>query len=344
MGGSKIKTFLILILFFLFNIKLLQASSQNQNCFFYQSLHHTAAGMKNGYDEGFKKVLKIPYENLGCKHCHVKTCDTCHAIKEKNGWAYSTKKAKNLKTCLKCHTKEGFALMMAKKIGIKDVHFSKGMVCSDCHKGMDVHGTGVLPKSMIEKGVIKANCKNCHKNINKNIKAHIIHKDKVSCEACHVYTSIACVNCHMGAFLKTKRKKGNFIPSASWLLLVNYNGKVTTGTAMTIVYKKHKFICYAPYFAHVVVKKGRNCKDCHNNKAVRIIKQGKAVPVISYKNGKIVFWRGVIPVVKNGLKWTYFDKKHKKWIPLKSREKEQIQWWYAKPLTKEQIKKLMQSF
>lgn len=336
----KYLKFSIFLLLFLFLISINNLWGASQDCFFYRSLHHTGAGMKNGYDEGFKKILKIPYEKLGCEHCHVKTCDTCHAMKEKAGWVYSTKKVKNIKTCLKCHARAGLSLMMAKKMGIKDVHFSKGMVCSDCHGGMDVHGNGVLPRSMMEKGVIRASCRNCHKTL-KKIRAHVVHKGKVSCEACHVYRSIACVNCHMGAFFKTHRKKGNFIPSASWVLLVNYNGKVTTGTAMTIVYKKHKFVTYAPYFTHIVVKKGRSCKECHGNKAINLIKQGKAVPVVSYRNGKIVFWKGVIPVIKGKIKWTYFDKVgNKKWIPLKSNKKEIIQWWYAKPLSEDQIRKL----
>ena len=35
--------------------------------------------------------------------------------------------------------------------------------------------------------------------------------------------------------LKTGSRKGNFIKGKDWLLLVNYQGKVTAGTVMSIV-------------------------------------------------------------------------------------------------------------
>jgi len=114
---------------------------------------------------------------------------------------------------------------------------------------------------------------------------------------------------------------------------------------MSLVYKGKKFIAYVPYFTHSVMPKGRNCVDCHNNKAIQLIKAGKKVPVVSFKNGKIVPWKGVVPVVPHRLQWVYLDKQGNKWVPLKSDEKEWIQFAnYGKPLTEKQLKRMSMPF
>ncbi len=336
----EILGFIVMLLFTLVFVSTV-FSKQSSSCFFYNSLHHTGIGMKNGYDEGFKKVLKIPYEKLGCEHCHVKTCDTCHAEKTHSGYKYTLKTAKNPKTCLKCHARAYLTMVMAKKLGLKDVHFSKGMVCTDCHKGKDVHGNGVLPKSMMEEGAIQIRCETCH-DPDPRIPEHTVHHGKLGCTACHVATSVACVNCHFERFMKTHKKRGNFIPTASWLLLVNYKGKVVAGTAMSIVYKGKAYLTYAPYFTHIVMKKGRTCRDCHANKAVKLIASGKGVPIIKMEGSRITFWRGVIPLTKKGVRWEFFDKKCGRWVKMEKVKLSGVHWWYAKPLTSSQLKALEQ--
>ncbi len=82
------------------------------------------------------------------------------------------------------------------------------------------------------------------------------------------------MNCHMDTFLATGSRKGNFLPMQNWLLLINHEEKVTSATAMTIVYQDQKFVCYGPYFSHAVQPQGRACADCHANEAVRRIKAG----------------------------------------------------------------------
>ncbi|MBW2038820.1 MAG: hypothetical protein JRI46_04375 [Deltaproteobacteria bacterium] len=298
--------------------------------------------MRYWYEEhgGFMDITHIPYKDLDCKKCHIRSCERCHAVEKEGKCTYSTAKAKDMKTCLACHSREKLTFKYGKKKGLLDVHVAGGMGCTDCHKGEDVHGDGTSYRSMRDVGAIKASCADCH-SVGEDIRAHKVHKGKLDCAACHVDNTIACMNCHFGQFLKTGKRKGNFFPMQSWLLLINYRGKVTSGTAMTLVYKGKKFVTYAPYFTHAIMAKGKSCNECHANPAMKLIKRGKAVPMMVFKDNKVVPWKGVAPVVPDKLDWVYLDKQGDKWIPIRSKEVEKIQFSeYGEPLTKEQIKKL----
>ena len=75
------------------------------------------------------------------------------------------------------------------------------------------------------------------------IKPHKKHKKKnIACAACHVSSTVTCVNCHFDKFLEEKKRQGNFFAGKSWTLLVNHEGKVTTGNAQTLVSKGKKFV------------------------------------------------------------------------------------------------------
>ncbi len=313
--------------------------------FYCKSLHYTGAGMKYWYEKGFMKVTNIAYERLGCSQCHVKSCDICHMIQKEEGCFFSLSKAKDQKTCLTCHGRERMTEEFDKKMNTLGIHHD--MKCMDCHSGKDVHGTG--KEYIARRDAVKTDCLFCHTGkgaapvFEKKLRAHRIHKGKVDCLACHVSSSMVCYNCHFESFLKTRTEEGNFIPVKSWLLLINFKGKVTAGTVMTIVYKGKRFIAYAPFFTHSV-RKGRSCRECHANKAMRLIKEGKKIPVVSYKDGRIISWKGVVPCVLENIKWTYFDKKEGRWIPLKE-GKEVVQFTnYGEPLTERQIRMLMKPF
>ena len=70
--------------------------------------------------------------------------------------------------------------------------------------------------------------------------------------------------------------------------------------------------------------------------------KGNRVPVVDFKDGKIVPWKGVVPVVPNRLKWVYLNKiGENKWVPVKDDREAKVQFAaYGKPLTKEQFDKL----
>ena len=117
-----------------------------------------------------------------------------------------------------------------------------------------------IPKSMTP------SCEGCHvggktkaPKFDPEIKPHKRHKKgtELHCNACHVRSSMTCYNCHFSEFMKTKNRKGNFIPTSDLFMLVNYQGKVTAATAVVCVHDKKTFVSYTPYFTHNVMKKGR---------------------------------------------------------------------------------------
>jgi len=347
----------LILLLFLIPLEVISSENPEGPCLelrssFTRSLHFTGNGMKYWYQEpnGFMSLTGIPYENLGCKSCHVKSCDTCHAMEKKGRVIFSSSKAKKIQTCFQCHTREKLTFKKDKAKGKLDVHRKAGMVCADCHNQYEIHGDGKRHLSMRDSGVPRTNCRDCHTETesgkiqyNGDLLSHRIHGNKLDCAACHVSGSMTCYNCHFDSVLKSGHKKGNFVPIKSWTLLINYNGQVTSGSVMTIVYQDKKFVAYVPYFSHSVSSKGRTCQDCHGNKAVTTIEKKGKIDVVGYKDGQITSHEGVVPVVPEKLEWTFFDKTKKGWRPIKSKSKVNTQFAvYGKPLNQQQYQMLKQ--
>lgn len=317
--------------------------------FFFKSLHATGNGMKYWYETkgGFMELTGIPYDKLDCKSCHVQSCDACHAEKQGAKWVFSSAMTHQSSTCLKCHGREKATFSIDKTINCLDVHMRAGFTCSRCHRGHDVHGDGKTYQSMRSPGAMKANCRNCHTpdateapELDLELRVHKVHGDKLDCAACHVRSTFSCNNCHFDRFLKTGSRKGTFIKDKEWLLLVNYKGKVTSGTAMSLVTGKKKFVGYGPYFTHSIFK-GHTCEDCHANKAVKIMAAGNKVPIFKYEAGKPIFWKGIVPAVADKLEWVFLDQKDGKWVPIEGGPAPSIQWFtYGSPITKDQLMKL----
>ncbi len=342
---NTVKLFTFALLVGLVGIQPIAAENPEES-FFSNSLHHTGEGMRYWYEEpgGFMDITNIPYSELDCKNCHVKTCDACHTQKIGETSLFSVNKAYDMDTCLACHSREGLTFKMGREKGNLDVHIEKGMVCADCHKGSDVHGNGKSHNSMRDVGAVKASCTTCHAT-DMEVTAHEVHEGKLDCSACHVDNTTACMNCHFDTFLETGSRKGTFLPMQDWTLLINYNGKVTAATAMSLVYKDKKFILYTPYFTHAVKEKGKDCVECHANSAMKLIEEGKSVPMMAFKDGKAVNWKGVVPVVPEKLDWVYLNKVGDKWIPIDNDAAAKIQFvGYGTPLTKDQLEKLATSY
>lgn len=323
---------------------------EKESSFFASSLHQTGEGMRYWYEEqgGFMEVTKIPYNDLGCKSCHVKTCDSCHAVEEGGKKAFSREKARSMETCYPCHGREAKAFKVDTERETLDVHIDAGMVCVDCHSAEDIHGDGTPYQSMRVPGAVDASCETCHTGegadapaFDPTTRSHKRHGKSHDCAACHVRSTMACYNCHFDSALK-EGKKGNFLPMKSWLLLINYEGKVTSGSAMTLVYQDKPFIAYVPYYTHSIMSPGRACPDCHSNEAVKLIKEGKKVPVVAWKDGEAVPWEGVVPVAPDSLDWIFLNKlADGKWVPIESGEAPKVQFaGYGSPLTEKQLKKL----
>jgi hypothetical protein len=112
---------------------------------------------------------------------------------------------------------------------------------------------------------------------------------------------------------------------------------------MTLVYQNKKFIAYVPYYTHSVAAEGRGCDDCHQNKAVQAIQNGDKVPVVSFKNGKVIPWKGVVPVIDGKLDWVFLNRTEKGWEPVPNEAAPMVQYAaYGSSLTAKQFQKLVE--
>jgi len=331
-------------------------ANEGQVCltsFFSNSLHYTGEGMRHWYEDedGFMKITKIPYNQLDCKSCHVTSCDTCHVNKKQEKPSFSVENARDMNTCLSCHSREGLTFKLDKQKDQLDVHIDAGMVCADCHDQRGVHGDGRLKTTMRHPNGVRASCQKCHidqemesPEFDPETESHGVHEGKLDCAACHVRNTVSCYNCHFENFLKTGKRKGNFFPMKNWMLLINYNGKVTSGNIQTLVYKNKKFVAYAPYFTHSVTSEGKECNDCHRNKAVLKIEKGEKVRLVDFKGGQIIPWKGVIPVIDGKLDWIFLNRTEKGWEPVPIDEDPMVQFVaYGRPLSEKQFQKLAES-
>jgi len=317
-----------------------------QDAIFKKSLHSTTEGMRYWYEEngGFKDVTGIPYSELDCKSCHIETCEKCHAEKKGETFSFTVNKAKEMETCLPCHSREAATFRFGKKNDMLDVHIANDMVCSDCHKAEDVHGDGSFYQSMRDTNAVRAACSDCHEP-DSTIRAHTVHKGKLDCNACHVQYTTTCMNCHFDRFLETGSRKGNFMALPANVFLINYNGKVTTANVQTLVHKGEKFVAYAPYFTHSVQKQARACTNCHGTDLVKQLKKGKHVPGMKYEDGKFIPHECVVPIVADQLDWQFLDKEGENWVQIKNDKPARVQFvCYGTPLTKKQIIKMAMPF
>jgi len=331
-----------------------EEAGEKSGSFFDNSLHATGEGMRYWYEEenGFKEIMGIPYSDLACKNCHADTCDKCHKDEKDGTPVFSLKKSRDEKTCLACHKRTGAGRKFDKKAGIEDVHAAAGLTCTDCHSAVDVHGDGKKYTSMRSPDAVKVSCttSECHCDLDMEIRPHSVHKKaKIHCNACHVSSTITCVNCHFDDYLARGEKRvagENFFPGKSWTLLVNHEGWVTTGNSQTLVGKGKKFVTYVPYFTHSVVKEGRQCTNCHGTDAAKKMAKGEKVEMGRFENGKITHFEGVVPFVPELMEWPWLDKdKDGKWVLIETEEKPLIQKAaYAEPFTESQLKKLQAPF
>jgi hypothetical protein len=77
---------------------------------------------------------------------------------------------------------------------------------------------------------------------------------------------------------------------------------------------------------------------------MKLIKQGKQIPMAQFENGKMVNWEGVAPVAPASLKWVYLNKDGDQWRPIETTAPAKIHWWWGTPLSEEQLEKLATSY
>lgn len=349
----KKKTVLSVVLFLFVLLPFVISAVAEENDPFKKSLHYTTHGMAFWYDaeDGFSAITGVPYKELGCKNCHVSSCNDCHLEETENGYKFSATKARQSETCLKCHAREKATIGIDKQRNFDSVHMSI-MNCSDCHSSREIHGDGKHYDSMRAPGAMDTKCENCHTKDAVEYppvpesRSHMIHKDNLACNACHVQNTMACYNCHFGVLQETGKKSESFTGKVKdFFLLVKYNGKVTSGTLQTLVGKdNYPFITYVPYFTHSVTREGRKCEQCHNTDAVKIMSKGEIFSPAGFGT-ESGFYEGVIPVAPDLLNWPFYEKKNGKWVAFEPENKPLVQLGvYAEPLTKAELKKMNMPF
>jgi len=322
--------------------KSIAEEKKKEEPLFNSSLHYTGRGMAYWYDKangGLETVTGIPYQDLDCKNCHVKSCDACHRTTIDDKPIYSIMAAKKEETCLRCHKRVATILQIDKNNNQQNVHSAKGMGCMDCHDARETHGDGVEYKSMRQQGAMDAKCQKCHGTVTPSI-SHKVHRDKLDCNACHVRHVVSCTNCHIETIIKEGKRVS--IPVSGWVFLINYNGKVTSANMQTFVAPGDKtFLMFAPQNSHSIMKEGKKCDDCHGTEIVKKIREGK-LNLTWLENGNVKNMKGVIPVV-NGVVYeaVYQDYKEGKWIPIEKPPVPGMQYAdFGEPLSVEQLKKL----
>jgi hypothetical protein len=326
------------------------------------SLHTTIKGMEifyttDGTDPGFigagyESLTGVPYNTLGCKDCHDPSnpkpytdpdaCDKCHT-----DLVTFTDAIPN-STCAGCHGRQN---KEAAK-GFTDVHDTAYPNCADCHTWTDLHGDGTAYNSMLEPGAVTTSCEGCHTGtspVGPAVDAsHDPHAGKLHCSACHVKSVITCYNCHFDSEVDGFGKIANTAlgandKNAGFVLLLNYEGQVRTGTYQSLVFDDgNEFVAYAPFHGHSVGTgaDARTCDDCHmNDNIVEYNNTGKIV--LTSWNGSAIVQEatGAIPLIDGAMELAYVDllsRSPNVWGSLGSGTGT-VQYGFGTPLTESQI-------
>ena len=251
---------------------------------FTTSLHYTGAGMKDEYAkfaaEDFGIDMDEYYANWSCSKCHATTCEKCHGEDP-----HEEDMSKNMSTCDQCHFKKQTSIFAGEipahgKIPIEgaevahpaDIHYEKGLICTDCHTAEEMHGSGEEAASQLE--AVTTSCEDCHNSPGKEVKgmpvtqypedidAHTIHGDKLDCTACHLGWAPSCVNCHLDT------RKGTKVVIDDFHLAIGADGKIKPFMNMTAAYDSETHTGYGAWFPHTVTDKAKECADCHRNPEV----------------------------------------------------------------------------
>ncbi len=137
---------------------------------------YSNAGLYEGKDESISKAedghmlihtiqssrdTNISINGLHYSGIPVETCTTCHNRGKRIGVSYQGLMETEYKATFdeignaqpKLHTKRYLHLT-------EDIHYSKGMLCQDCHTSNDMHGDGFFRGANL--GAVEIECQDCH--------------------------------------------------------------------------------------------------------------------------------------------------------------------------------------
>jgi hypothetical protein len=206
---------------------------------------------------------------------------------------------------------------------------------------------------MLDPGAVTTSCEGCHTGASPvgpavDVVTHDPHSGKLHCSACHVKSVITCYNCHFDSEVDGFGKIANTAlgandKDAGFVLLLNYEGQVRTGTYQSLVFDGgNEFVAYAPFHGHSVGTGAdvRTCDDCHmNDNIVEYNTTGKIV--LTSWNGSAIVQEatGAIPLIDGAMELAYVDllsRSPNVWGSLGS-ETGTVQYGYGTPLTESQL-------
>ncbi len=107
------------------------------------------------------RKVKVSVHDINYSGIPVETCTTCHNRGKRIGVSYQGLMETNYQATFddqgngqpKLHTKRYLHLT-------EDIHYSKGMLCQDCHTSNDMHGDGFFRGANL--GAVEIECQDCH--------------------------------------------------------------------------------------------------------------------------------------------------------------------------------------
>ena len=249
---------------------------------FTTSLHYNAYGMMGEYERGaaghFGIDMDAFYEEGSCAKCHATTCTKCHqGYIAVMGHGEETTEI-TIDTCDVCHLKKQTSTFVgdmpahSSKGPHADVHYEKGLICTDCHSAEEMHGDGNTYAH--QQQAVTTACEDCHRSPGKVVKgmnvtqyspeisAHEIHEETLDCTACHVGWVTTCVNCH----LETRKAEG--IVTDEFYLVKASDGKIKPFLKMSASYGDETHIGYGEWMSHTITAEAKDCAFCHENREV----------------------------------------------------------------------------
>lgn len=112
------------------------------------------------------RKVKVDIHDINYSGVPVETCTTCHNRGKRIGVSYQGLMETEYKATFddhgnpqpKLHTKRYLHLT-------EDIHYSKGMLCQDCHTSNDLHGDGFFRGANL--GAVEIECQDCHGTMDK---------------------------------------------------------------------------------------------------------------------------------------------------------------------------------
>ena len=105
--------------------------------------------------------VKVQVHDINYSGIPVESCTTCHNRGKRIGVSYQGLMESGYQATFdaegngqpKLHTKRYLHLT-------EDIHYSKGMLCQDCHTSNDMHGDGFFRGANL--GAVEIECQDCH--------------------------------------------------------------------------------------------------------------------------------------------------------------------------------------